>query len=506
MILADSEQSSQKQILKATGIVGGAQVIQILIRIIRTKIIAVLLGPAGVGIAGLYYSTIELVRSATGLGLDFSAVRDVAEAAGTGDQLRIGRTITIMQRWVWLTGLLGLMLILIFHGQFSLYAFKDEYHGLNFLLLAIVPLFTALSGGQMALLRGLRRIGDIARAGVLGALTGLLITVPLYWLLGVNGIVPALILSSLAELGIAWYFAHQIKGQAVSVSLRETMTGGAGMIRLGLFTVVTGMATTGTMYLVRIYISNKMGVEGVGQFQAAWNLSAIYVGLVLGAMATDYFPRLSAINKDNLKVCHLVNEQTEIALLLAGPLIVGMIGFMDLFVLIFYSNKFDQSINILLWQTMGNLLKVLSWPMGFVLLAKSRGGWYITTELLSNSVLIGIIWLFWDRYGLESAGIAFFVMYVVYIFVIFLVCTRLCGFVWSAKSIRMILFFSMLTLLSFFNVKTQFLPFWRLASVVLLVVAIAFSYHELKKIMDFKVILSKVLQKIKLVKSIGRKK
>jgi PST family polysaccharide transporter len=346
----ENDHASHKQILRATSIVGGAQVISIFIRVAQTKIIAVLLGPAGVGIVGLYQSTIEIVKSATGLGLDFSAVRDVAEAAGSGDQQRIGRTITILRRWVWVTGLLGAALLLLFREQFSLYAFKATDHAYEFVMLAVVPLFTALSGGQMAMLRGIRRIGDMARASVLGATAGFCLSVPLYWLMGVKGIVPALILSALAELGLSWNFAKRVKVTPVDVSLNETVTGGARMIQLGLFTVITGVAMTGTMYLVRIFIASQMGVDGVGQFQAAWNLSATYVALILGAMAADYYPRLSAVNSDNHQVCKQVNEQTEITLLLAGPLIVMMICFMDVVVSLFYSAKFEESINILLWQ------------------------------------------------------------------------------------------------------------------------------------------------------------
>lgn len=487
-----NENSSHKQILKATGIVGGAQIIQILIRIIRTKIIAVLLGPAGVGIAGLYYSTLELVRSASGLGLDFSAVRDVAEAAGTGDQQRIGRTITILRRWVWLTGLLGLAVVVLLRGQFSQYAFKDADHAFDFMLLAVVPLFTALSGGQMAMLRGIRRIGEMARAGVLGAAAGLLITVPLYWLMGVKGVVPALILSALAELGLSWYFARKVKVVTVAVTLRETVTGGAGMIRLGLFTVITGLATTSTMYLVRVFISGQLGVDGVGQFQAAWNLSAIYVGLVLGAMGADYFPRLSAVNQDNLQICRLVNEQTEIALLLAGPLIVGMICFMDVIVSLFYSAKFGQSIDILLWQTLGNLLKVISWPMGFVLLAKSKGGWFVFTELLWNVLLLGTVWLCWSKMGLESTGVAFVAGYLILTVVIFLICKQLTNFSWSVKNKKLIVFFVLLAMLAFVNVKFQSLYLWRLVSLGLLMVTLLVSYSEMKKIIDLKMMMAKL--------------
>lgn len=97
-ILANAEPAtSHKQILKATGILGGAQVIEILFRIARSKIVAVLLGPTGVGMIGLYQSTIDLVQKATGFGINFSAVRDIAEAAGTNDQRRISRAIMILR-------------------------------------------------------------------------------------------------------------------------------------------------------------------------------------------------------------------------------------------------------------------------------------------------------------------------------------------------------------------------------------------------------------------------
>ncbi|WP_321992036.1 O-antigen translocase [Marispirochaeta aestuarii] len=491
--MEDTDRSSHKQILKATSIVGGSKIIQVVIRIIRNKIIAVLLGPAGVGISGLYYSTLELVKSATGLGLSFSAVRDVAEANGTGDQERIGRTIKILRRWVWFTGIFGLAAVIVFHGLFSQYAFNDSAHKFQFLLLSIVPLFNALSGGQMALLRGIRRIKEMALASVLGAGAGLVITVPLYWLWGVDGIVPALILSALAQLCLSLYFARQVKVAHVKVDLRETITGGAGMIKLGLFTVVTGLATTGTMYLVRIFISQKTGVEGVGQFQAAWNLSATYVGLVLSAMAADYFPHLSAVNKDNKLVRRLVNEQTEVALILAGPIVVGMVCFIDLIVFLFYSDKFTGSIDILLWQTMGNLLKVISWPMGFILLAKGRGGWYIFTELLSNMLLLGTIFFGWGKYGLESVGIAFVVMYIGSTSVVLFVSRRLCGFIWSKRNAGMILSYMSLTILAFINIRLKLFPFWRIFSFMLLASALIVSYNRLRDIIDIKKELRKIM-------------
>jgi O-antigen/teichoic acid export membrane protein len=102
--MTNPEGSSHKQIIKSTGIVGMSQVLTILIGIIRTKIIAVLLGPEGVGIVGMYQTTLTFIQSATGFGLGFSGVRDVAEASGTGDESRIATSIRILKRWAWITG------------------------------------------------------------------------------------------------------------------------------------------------------------------------------------------------------------------------------------------------------------------------------------------------------------------------------------------------------------------------------------------------------------------
>lgn len=147
-----AEKTSHRQILKATGILGGAQVIEIIIRIIRNKVVAVLLGPMGVGILGLYQSTIELIQSTTGFGLNFSAVRDIAEMAGSNDPQKISRTILILRRWVWFTGLLGMVLGLLFRTGFKIVThvkngfYIDAFFALVVIISAIFQIHLAVRG------------------------------------------------------------------------------------------------------------------------------------------------------------------------------------------------------------------------------------------------------------------------------------------------------------------------------------------------------------------------
>jgi len=495
LCMCSKQNTSHKQILKSTSILGGAQVIEIIFRIARSKIVAVLLGPMGVGLIGLYQSTIDLVQSVTGFGINFSAVRDIAEAAGTNDQKRISRAILILRRWVWFTGLLGMVLTLVFCKPLSQYAFGDDQYAWGIAVLSVVLLLNSVSGGQLALLQGLRRIKMMAQAKVWGVIAGFCITVPLYWLMGVKGIVPAILITAVVSLFLSWFYSRQIPIEPVIVGLADTARGGFGMIRLGFFMVISGFALTGAMYYIRAFVSQRSGLDGVGQFQAAWNLSGMYLAAVLQAMGTDYFPRLSAVNQDNAQVNKLVNEQTEVALLIAGPLIVSMLSFMNLVVVILYSSEFTDTIRILHWHLAGTFLKVISWPIGYIILAKGRGGVFICSELASIIALVGPILLLWDRFEIEVTGMAYLFMYFCCLLIVAGIARCLCGFSWSRASLKQIAVFGILVMLSFFVSRHISGINGYILGGFLSLIATGYSFFELRKIVDVETIVKKIIRR-----------
>ena len=95
---AHEGKKSYGQILKSSALIGGSSVVGIGIGMIRTKAMALLLGPAGVGLMGLYSSIADLTQSVVGMGLNSSGVRQIAEAAGSGEAERIARTATVLRR------------------------------------------------------------------------------------------------------------------------------------------------------------------------------------------------------------------------------------------------------------------------------------------------------------------------------------------------------------------------------------------------------------------------
>lgn len=488
---------SQKQILKSTGILGFSQVIIILIGMVRVKALAVLLGPVGVGVAGLYQNTVDLIRAATGLGLRGSAVRDIAASAATGDQQKISATVKVLRSWVWFTGLAGMAVTLIFCRPLSQWAFGSTDYAWGIAVLSVTILITSVSEGQNALLQGLRQIKAMAKAKVGAAFIGLIGAVAIYWIWGMKGIVPALIFVALTALGWNWYYARKIQTVPVAMKPKEIFAQGKSMAMLGFYLSITGIASTGMMYVVRAFVVQQGGLASVGHFVAAWSISFMYLSAIFGAMSGDYFPRLSAVQHDHRQMNRLVNEQTEIAMLLTAPIIITMITFIEMVVRIFYSKDFGPTAGILDWQLLGDFFKAMGWAMGFILLAKGKGRIFLFTELSWNVLYLGCVYFLWPHMGITATGLSFLIAYFLYAVILFLLSRKLTGFRFSRLTWQYTALFLPLLLAAFLCQRFLDKPYNLLAGGCVSLIAITFSFYRLKHILPVSKILNKIGMKKK---------
>ena len=277
-------QSSYRQIMKATSIFGGVQVYNILISVVRSKFIAVLLGPTGMGIAGLLTSTTSLIGNLTNMGLSTSAVKNVAAANATGDSLRVGIVVSVLRRLVWITGIIGTIFTLVFAPWLSDLTFGNRDYTLAFIFISIHFYLTQINAGQMVVLQGMRKLQFLAKANLTGVTFALFTSVPIYYVWGINGIVPAIIISSAITLLVSWYFSSKVKIEQTEVDKKTLISEGGDMIRMGFLLSLSSLVSMGTSYIVRIFISHKGGVEEVGLYSAGFAIINTYVGMVFSAM------------------------------------------------------------------------------------------------------------------------------------------------------------------------------------------------------------------------------
>lgn len=143
--------TSYSHVLKYTGIFGGVQGLNIIIGLVRNKLVALLLGPSGMGLVSLFNSAITFMSQATSLGLSFSAVKHIAEIFDRGDESRILHFIKIIRTWSLITALFGMALCALLGPMLSDYTFSWGDHTLHFILLSPVVGMLAITGGETAL-------------------------------------------------------------------------------------------------------------------------------------------------------------------------------------------------------------------------------------------------------------------------------------------------------------------------------------------------------------------
>ena len=453
---------------------GGASIVNIALQIVRGKCVAMILGPAGVGLIGTFTSITALISAVAGMGINSSGVRQIAEATGSGDQERIARTAIALRRVSLVLGLLGAAVMVAMSPWLSQWTFGDRSHVLALMLLSLTVLFGAISGGQTALIQGTRRIGDLMKLTMLGAAAGTVASIPLVWLWGERGIAPFMIVVAACAIVTSWWYARKVPLAPVTCDVRQTVRECKPLLAFGFSLMVSGLLTLGGAYLIRVIVIRTLGMEATGHYQAAISLSSIYVGFVLSAMGTDFYPRLTAVSVDHAAMTTMVSEQSEISLLLAVPGILATLAFAPLVIALFYSRDFTPAVEVLRWQILGIALRVVSWPIGFAILAKGAGRTFIATEAAAYLVQIGGIWLFVSAFGLKGTGIAFFAMYFFYWAMVYLVVHRMIGFRYSVAA-RRILWWTLPAVAAAF-LATEFIPGW-LALIVTLPVMLAATWY-----------------------------
>jgi antigen flippase len=433
---AAARRHSYSQILRSSALIGGSAAVNTAAAVLRAKAMALLLGPAGVGLMGLYGSILDLTHSIAGLGINSSGVRQMAEAAGSGDNSRVSRTAAVLRRTSVALGVAGGLFLLAFCRPIAIWTFGSENFAAPVALLSVAVLFRLISGGEGALIQGMRRIGDLARIGVLSAAAGTVLTVTLVYLMRERGVVPSLVASGAVALLITCWYGRKVNIPRTRVSASEVREEASALLKLGAVFMVSGVLSTGAAYAIRILVRDSLGFEAAGLYQAAWTLGSLYVAFILQAMGSDFYPRLTGLVNDHPECNRVVNEQAHVSMLLAGPGLIATLTFAPIVVALFYDRTFVGAVQPLRWICMGMALRIIAWPMGYIVVAKGARRTLIWTEVAAVIVHLGMAAFLMRPFGLAGAAMGFFALYVWHGALMYWIVRRWTGFRWSAANRR----------------------------------------------------------------------
>jgi antigen flippase len=409
-MLGDPSQHAYSRMVKATSTLAGAKVVTILISIIRTKLVALLLGPSGMGIVNLVSSSTDLARVAFACGLDGATARMVAEASASNDPLRIDHAYRVSARTALGVGLLAAIVLALFSPLLSSHFFGNSDRFWWFCFGAASLVFTPMLGVQLAFLQGLRQSRSLAICQILASLSGATLNVLLVSVLGVVGGVVALLPLAIVSLNIHHRFLKRHRPHVASPRHPATVQDTHKLLKLGSGFAINGIWLAASGWLNLLFISRYFGTaEGphqVGLYGAAATVSNLYIGILISAMATEFYPGLVQAAQDRSAMNRLLNQQTMLAITLGVPATMGMVLLAPWILLCLYSSEFIPGADLMRWMLIAMAIRFASCPLGFTLMAVGSPRLIALSELTMGAVTITLSYLFIQIFGLVGIGIA----------------------------------------------------------------------------------------------------
>lgn len=437
---ANKKENSFRSILKGTSIFGGVQVFNILISAIRLKLVAVILGPTGIGVAGIFNTASLTIQQFASLGLNLAVVKEIG--ASKNESEKLGNLLTAIRTLALMTALAGALICLCFPGLLSRFSFGEDSYGNSFMLLAAAVFFSIIGTAFMSVLQGLHEVNRLSKASLIGSTVGLLIGVPMYWLWGTDGIVPAMVVLSLSTC--LWYF----------ISLRKSLTTSSApwkreihlpilrkILIMGLILMSNDLFRNLANYIIIVYVRSAGDMDDVGFYQSCNTMTSQYSAIVFTAMAMDYLPRLSAAAGSNPRMCEVVNRQIEVVGLMIAPVACAVIFLAPWVIEILQTSEFIVATPLLRLLALAVAVRALMYPLGYIVFAKDNRRLFFWMESVGANILtLTLTCAGYHFFGLIGLGVAAIADCLICLMVYVLVNNKLYGYRLSSRGLGISMF------------------------------------------------------------------
>ncbi|MDE5561765.1 MAG: oligosaccharide flippase family protein [Bacteroidaceae bacterium] len=398
------EYTSVNHIVKYIGIFGGVEILKTLANLSRGKITAYFLGPLGVGLIAIYQNILELIRSCTNIGLETAGIQQLSEISAEKRYEEAATMSKVIRTWSMAIALLGTMACIVLAPLLERLYFSETHSGyIAIMMLAPAAFFAPIAAGECSILKGTHKLKRVAVVELLGAVGTVICTLPIYWIMGVSGIIPALVLCITIEALVHLFFCIQVMPYRIDMFSADVWKSGIPLLKFGIpyaLTAIMGAVTTTILYKIIDTTSD------VAYYKTGYALIMYYVSIAFSSNSSDYFPRLAGICHDKEMKTAAVNNQIHTSFILTTPMVMAFLLAIPLIVVVLFTDEFMPIVSMCVMAGLFQLLRSVTLPMEYVSLAHGHSWMFLLLEGLYNIMTIAATFFLYDRLGMAGIGIA----------------------------------------------------------------------------------------------------
>ena len=381
--------------------------------LVSVKVVASIIGPAGVALVGQLNNFATIALSLSTGGINNGITKYIAEYKD--DEEKVKDCLSTALRITMICSLVMAVFLVLFHAYLSRYIMLSPDYGYVFVIFGFTILFYALNMGLASIINGFKEFKRYVKINIAGSLFGLVFTLSLVFTWQLKGaLISAVTFQSIMFFISLWmvrklpwlrwsYFRNKLNPDLAKRYLRYS-----------LMTFTTAATLPISQMLLRGYVISQISATEAGWWEAMNRISNMYLMVITTSFTVYYLPRLSEItDKRELRSEIFRSYKVIIPCLLGGFALIYLLRFVVIHLL--FTPDFLPMENLFAWQLAGDFFKITSWLLAFLMVAKAMTRWFVTTEVVFSLLFVGLGFLFMQMNGVVGITQAYFVNYVVYL-------------------------------------------------------------------------------------------
>jgi len=390
-----------------------ATVIKLLSGLVINKAVAVYIGPSGLALIGQFQSFSQIALTVARGGILSGVVKFTAEFANKGS-LNQSLLFGTASRICLFSSIVVGSLVAAFSEQLAISVLHDESYAYVFIMFALSLVFFVLNGLLLSLLNGLKEIKTYISINIIQSFYALIFTTILivYW--GLDGALIALVTNQ----SVIFLVVLVMLRKHPEITFARLTQGYSSCVARKLFgysamALVTAISIPISHILIRNHIGDTIGWDEAGYWQAIWYISTMYLMVVTTTLNIYYLPKLSELTEPK-EIRHELKQGYKIIMPIVIVVAASIYFLRDFIVVTLFSNDFLEMKQLFLYQLIGDVIKLFSWLMAYLFLAKAMTKVFIAFEIMFSVFFVSSSFLFIDAYGLIGVTYAFSLSYLIY--------------------------------------------------------------------------------------------
>jgi len=382
---------------------GIATVFRIMAGMVTTKIIAIFVGPAGIALLGNFSNASSILLTFANGGITSGVTKYIAEYETEHDKQQSVVAHAVKVNLV-CSAIIGLV-VLIFHMAITKLIFGSTDFSSVIVILGMTIVFYGLNTTISAVLNGYRQIKYMIMTGMIASALSVVLAAVITIQFGMFGALINSVIAQIAIFLVNIYFVRRLelfKLAFFRIRLDKTLLW--KLFKYAIMSLVTVLVVPTSAIIIRNHVYNTFSPNEAGYIQGVWGISGAYLMVVTTTLSTYYLPTLSGI-KDEQAFQSEIFKGYKFLLPLAALGGISVFFCRDFIIRVLYTSEFMPMRNYFAFQVVGDIFKIASWILGFIMVAKAMTRWFIVSEVIFASSYVGLSFLFMHYFG--SVGVTY---------------------------------------------------------------------------------------------------